>query len=84
MASQQQSVPCISRSPPEQPLQVKVVGLFKSSSFQIAKSAAEVTAKKAQVRPASWSCTTWYRESRFREGLSRLGLAVSEWIGACR
>ncbi|XP_069454264.1 probable inactive peptidyl-prolyl cis-trans isomerase-like 6 isoform X4 [Ovis canadensis] len=41
MASQQQSVPCISRSPPEQPLQVKVVGLFKSSSFQIAKSAAE-------------------------------------------
>ncbi|MXQ85627.1 hypothetical protein E5288_WYG001272 [Bos mutus] len=41
MASQQHSVPCISRSPPEQPLQVKVVGLFKSSSFQIAKSAAE-------------------------------------------
>ncbi|XP_070306086.1 probable inactive peptidyl-prolyl cis-trans isomerase-like 6 isoform X2 [Odocoileus virginianus] len=41
MASQQPSVPCISRSPPEQPLQVKVVGLFKSSSFQIAKSAAE-------------------------------------------
>ncbi|XP_027458706.1 probable inactive peptidyl-prolyl cis-trans isomerase-like 6 isoform X4 [Zalophus californianus] len=30
-----------SQSPPEQPLQVKVVGLFKSSSFQIAKSAAE-------------------------------------------
>ncbi|XP_060987478.1 probable inactive peptidyl-prolyl cis-trans isomerase-like 6 isoform X6 [Dama dama] len=41
MASLQPSVPCISRSPPEQPLQVKVVGLFKSSSFQIAKSAAE-------------------------------------------
>ncbi|XP_043745905.1 probable inactive peptidyl-prolyl cis-trans isomerase-like 6 isoform X6 [Cervus elaphus] len=41
MGSQQPSVPCISRSPPEQPLQVKVVGLFKSSSFQIAKSAAE-------------------------------------------
>ncbi|KAM9060315.1 probable inactive peptidyl-prolyl cis-trans isomerase-like 6 isoform X2 [Balaenoptera acutorostrata] len=30
-----------SQTPPEQPLQVKVVGLFKSSSFQIAKSAAE-------------------------------------------
>lgn len=35
-----------SQTPHEQPLQVKVVGLFKSSSFQIAKSAAEVTAKK--------------------------------------
>ncbi|TKC44087.1 hypothetical protein EI555_008127 [Monodon monoceros] len=34
------------QTPHEQPLQVKVVGLFKSSSFQIAKSAAEVTAKK--------------------------------------
>ncbi|XP_059797424.1 probable inactive peptidyl-prolyl cis-trans isomerase-like 6 isoform X3 [Balaenoptera ricei] len=45
-----------SQTPPEQPLQVKVVGLFKSSSFQIAKSAAEVTAKKPQgrkARPAS-------------------------------
>ncbi|KAB1275578.1 putative inactive peptidyl-prolyl cis-trans isomerase-like 6 [Camelus dromedarius] len=41
MASTQQSAPCSSQSPPEQPLQVKVVGLFKSSSFQIAKSAAE-------------------------------------------
>ncbi|XP_012384455.1 probable inactive peptidyl-prolyl cis-trans isomerase-like 6 isoform X2 [Dasypus novemcinctus] len=29
------------QSPPERPLQVKVVGLFKSSSFQIAKSTAE-------------------------------------------
>ncbi|XP_045654416.1 probable inactive peptidyl-prolyl cis-trans isomerase-like 6 isoform X2 [Ursus americanus] len=38
---QPRSAPCRSRSPPEQPLQVKVVGLFKSSSFQIAKSAAE-------------------------------------------
>lgn len=56
-----------------------MVGLFKSSSFQIAKSAAEVTVKKLQVRPASRSCTTWWRGSRFREGLSRLGL-----IGACR
>ncbi|XP_073749860.1 probable inactive peptidyl-prolyl cis-trans isomerase-like 6 isoform X6 [Callorhinus ursinus] len=35
------SARCRSQSPPEQPLQVKVVGLFKSSSFQIAKSAAE-------------------------------------------
>ncbi|KAM5282940.1 uncharacterized protein RBU33_017765 isoform 2-T2 [Hipposideros larvatus] len=35
------SVPCDSHSPPEQPLQVKVVGLFKSSTFQIAKSTAE-------------------------------------------
>uniref|UniRef100_A0A8C9AQT4 Probable inactive peptidyl-prolyl cis-trans isomerase-like 6 n=1 Tax=Prolemur simus TaxID=1328070 RepID=A0A8C9AQT4_PROSS len=32
---------CESGSPPEQPLQVKVVGLFKSSSFQMAKSTAE-------------------------------------------
>lgn len=31
---------------PEQRLQVKVVGLFKSSSFQIAKSTAEVTAER--------------------------------------
>ncbi|XP_013366277.1 PREDICTED: peptidyl-prolyl cis-trans isomerase-like 6 isoform X9 [Chinchilla lanigera] len=31
---------CSSRSP-ERPLQVKVVGLFKSSSFQVAKSTAE-------------------------------------------
>ena len=84
MASQQPSVPCVSRSPPEQPLQVKVVGLFKSSSFQIAKSAAEVTVKTPQERPASRSCTTWWRGSRFREGSSRLGMAVSEWIGACR
>ncbi|XP_058590913.1 probable inactive peptidyl-prolyl cis-trans isomerase-like 6 isoform X1 [Neofelis nebulosa] len=45
MASQQQRgprpAPYCSKSPPEQPLQVKVVGLFKSSSFHIAKSAAE-------------------------------------------
>ncbi|XP_037700427.1 probable inactive peptidyl-prolyl cis-trans isomerase-like 6 isoform X2 [Choloepus didactylus] len=33
--------PCLPQSPPERPLQVKVVGLFKSSSFQIAKSTAE-------------------------------------------
>ncbi|XP_066104512.1 probable inactive peptidyl-prolyl cis-trans isomerase-like 6 isoform X5 [Saccopteryx bilineata] len=32
---------CGSQSPPRQLLQVKVVGLFKSSSFQIAKSTAE-------------------------------------------
>ncbi|XP_032952260.1 probable inactive peptidyl-prolyl cis-trans isomerase-like 6 isoform X3 [Rhinolophus ferrumequinum] len=41
MASSLRSVRCGSRSPPEQPLQVKVVGLFKSSTFQIAKSTAE-------------------------------------------
>ncbi|XP_045355205.1 probable inactive peptidyl-prolyl cis-trans isomerase-like 6 isoform X2 [Leopardus geoffroyi] len=45
MASQLQRgprpAPYCSKSPPEQPLQVKVVGLFKSSSFHIAKSAAE-------------------------------------------
>ncbi|XP_054425785.1 probable inactive peptidyl-prolyl cis-trans isomerase-like 6 isoform X1 [Pteronotus mesoamericanus] len=35
------SVPFCSQSPPEQLLQVKVVGLFKTSSFQIAKSTAE-------------------------------------------
>lgn len=46
------SVPCGSQSPPEQPLQVKVVGLFKSSTFQIAKSTAEVTAKKPQMPAA--------------------------------
>ncbi|XP_023389140.1 peptidyl-prolyl cis-trans isomerase-like 6 [Pteropus vampyrus] len=34
-------VPCAFQSPPEQPLQVKVVGLFKSNTFQIAKSTAE-------------------------------------------
>nr|XP_013003981.1 peptidyl-prolyl cis-trans isomerase-like 6 isoform X2 [Cavia porcellus]XP_023419226.1 peptidyl-prolyl cis-trans isomerase-like 6 isoform X2 [Cavia porcellus] len=32
---------CSSPSAPEQPLRVKVVGLFKSSSFQVAKSTAE-------------------------------------------
>ncbi|XP_003781861.1 peptidyl-prolyl cis-trans isomerase-like 6 [Otolemur garnettii] len=32
---------CVSQPPPENPLQVKVVGLFKSSSLQIAKSIAE-------------------------------------------
>ncbi|VFV21706.1 peptidyl-prolyl cis-trans isomerase-like 6 [Lynx pardinus] len=45
MASQLQRgprpAPYCSKSPPEQPLQVKVVGLFKSSSFHIARSAAE-------------------------------------------
>ncbi|KAG8522095.1 putative inactive peptidyl-prolyl cis-trans isomerase-like 6, partial [Galemys pyrenaicus] len=35
------SAACRSKSPPEKPLQVKVVGLFKSSSFQIAKNTAE-------------------------------------------
>nr|XP_017516518.2 probable inactive peptidyl-prolyl cis-trans isomerase-like 6 isoform X2 [Manis javanica] len=35
------SGPCRSQAPPEQPLRVKVVGLFRSSSFQIAKGAAE-------------------------------------------
>ncbi|ELK00630.1 Peptidyl-prolyl cis-trans isomerase-like 6 [Pteropus alecto] len=34
-------VPCAFQSPPEQPLRVKVVGLFKSNTFQIAKSTAE-------------------------------------------
>ncbi|XP_023506671.2 probable inactive peptidyl-prolyl cis-trans isomerase-like 6 isoform X1 [Equus caballus] len=38
---QPRSVRCRSPSPPEPPLRVKVVGLFKSASFQIAKSAAE-------------------------------------------
>ncbi|XP_076715577.2 putative inactive peptidyl-prolyl cis-trans isomerase-like 6 [Callospermophilus lateralis] len=33
--------PCSSKSPPERPLQVKVVGIFKSSNFQVAKSTAE-------------------------------------------
>uniref|UniRef100_A0A9L0JVR6 Probable inactive peptidyl-prolyl cis-trans isomerase-like 6 n=1 Tax=Equus asinus TaxID=9793 RepID=A0A9L0JVR6_EQUAS len=47
---QPRSVRCRSPSPPEPPLRVKVVGLFKSASFQIAKSAAEVTAKKPQRR----------------------------------
>lgn len=55
MASPQPSRPkavlCRSHSPPEQPLQVQVVGIFKTSTFQIAKSTAEVTAKK-QVREA--------------------------------
>lgn len=49
MASQQQCRPSparyCSKSPPEQPLQVKVVGVFKSSSFHVAKSAAEVTVR---------------------------------------
>ncbi|XP_032714175.1 probable inactive peptidyl-prolyl cis-trans isomerase-like 6 isoform X2 [Lontra canadensis] len=40
------SAPCRSRSPPEQPLRVKVVGLFKSSSFQVAKSTAEALKTK--------------------------------------
>ncbi|XP_025300331.3 probable inactive peptidyl-prolyl cis-trans isomerase-like 6 isoform X3 [Canis lupus familiaris] len=35
------SAPCRSPPPPEPPLRVKVVGLFTSSSFQRAKSAAE-------------------------------------------
>lgn len=34
---------CSVRSPPEPPLRVKVVGLFKSSSFQMSKTIAEVT-----------------------------------------
>ncbi|XP_047415618.1 probable inactive peptidyl-prolyl cis-trans isomerase-like 6 isoform X1 [Sciurus carolinensis] len=34
-------VQCSSQLPPERPLQVKAVGLFKSSSFQVAKSTAE-------------------------------------------
>lgn len=50
------SAPCRSRSPPEQPLRVKVVGLFKSSSFQVAKSAAEVTARKPHVWAALPVC----------------------------
>lgn len=52
MASSLKSVRCGSHSPPEQPLQVKVVGLFKGSTFQIAKSTAEVTAKKPQMPAA--------------------------------
>lgn len=34
--------PACTEKPPEQPLRVKVVGLFKSAGFQIAKSTAEV------------------------------------------
>ena len=67
----QRSVPFRSQSPPEQPLQVKVVGLFKSSSFQVAKSTAEVTAKKLQVRealPTSQAHASSWRRSRLREG----------------
>ncbi|XP_036076713.1 probable inactive peptidyl-prolyl cis-trans isomerase-like 6 isoform X1 [Rousettus aegyptiacus] len=39
-------VQCAFQSPPEQPLQVKVVGLFKSNTFQIAKSTAECLKNK--------------------------------------
>lgn len=82
MASQRLSVPCSSQLPPEQPLQVKVVGLFKSSSFQVAKSTAEVTAKKPQVwaaGPASVSSAFSWRGFRIGEG--RFWLM---WTGACK
>jgi hypothetical protein len=44
-------VPCSLESPPQRSLQVKVVGLFKSSSFQVAKIMAEVTGEKLHVWP---------------------------------
>lgn len=56
---------------------MKVVGLFKSASFQIAKSAAEVTAKKPQRRrpalPASPSRASWWPGSMFGDGVFRVG-----------
>ncbi|XP_058515935.1 probable inactive peptidyl-prolyl cis-trans isomerase-like 6 isoform X2 [Ochotona princeps] len=41
---------CVSKSLPARPLQVKVVGLFKSSSFQTAKSTAESLKKNYPAR----------------------------------
>lgn len=75
--SRLKSVPCGSQSPPEQPLQVKVVGLFKSSTFQIAKSTAEVTAKKPQMPaalPASRLVVSGF-DVRGRDVLAGLGQA---------
>lgn len=49
MASQQPCRPkskppaCRTQLPPEPPLKLKVVGLFKSSSFQVSKTIAEVS-----------------------------------------
>lgn len=56
-------VQCAFQSPPEQPLQVKVVGLFKSNTFQIAKSTAEVTRKKPvrAALSAYRSRASWWR-----------------------
>ncbi|KAL0624034.1 putative inactive peptidyl-prolyl cis-trans isomerase-like 6 [Plecturocebus cupreus] len=47
-----QHAACVSPPLPERPLQVKVVGLFSCPNFQIAKSAAEVTAEKPPSRAA--------------------------------
>lgn len=44
------SAGCVSKSLPARPLQVKVVGLFKSSSFQTAKSTAESLKKSYPAR----------------------------------
>ncbi|KAK2114178.1 hypothetical protein P7K49_008444, partial [Saguinus oedipus] len=66
---------CGSPPLPERPLQVKVVGLFSCPKFQIAKSAAEVTAEK----PPSWAAlpapSSWPRGLRAQRLLE---LAVAE------
>lgn len=73
MASQ-----CRSPSPPQAPLKVKVVGVFKSSSFQIAQSTAEVTERKPRVRAALPASPSRPRGGRLGGG------AVPGWSGACR
>lgn len=86
---QQQPQPCrpkpsACRTPllPESPLQVKVVGLFKSSSFQMSKTIAEVTltpspqSLRARQPPASVPPALAGPRSIFR-----VGECVSVWVG---
>lgn len=70
------SGPCRSQAPPEQPLRVKVVGLFRSSSFQIAKGAAEVTAQKPRAGGPAHTC--WWAVGAERE----VGPAAAQRLGA--
>lgn len=65
--------PCRTRQPPEPPLKLKVVGLFKSSSFQVSKTIAEVT-----------SSPRHYEHRRLPASVSQLaGLHVPPpgWVG---
>lgn len=71
MASQQQSVPCISRSPPEQPLQVKVVGFSRAPAWDRQEAPLEVREELARIAPGLALPGGGGRGS---EGLSRLGL----------
>lgn len=85
MATQQPCQPkskppaCSERLMPVPPLRLKVVGLFKSSSFQVSKTIAEVTPRPRHHAPRPLAALS--PAFRPRAGGGRGGQRLAEWKG---